>query len=92
MSSLLNRAQHVDTIAGLATRYFSNRNVQDRQRELFSGMTTRQQWIGQKTGEWICAKELRDVALLAGDDAGYARYDAMMDSLSADLDALEEVA
>jgi hypothetical protein len=75
-----------------AAAYYSSTWNQDRQRLLWSGMTTRQQWIGHKTGEWLCAKELRDVALLAGDDTGYARYDAMMDSLSADLDALEEVA
>ena len=49
-------------------------------------------YIGHKQGEWQCAKEERDHALLDGDDAGYDRYNAMMDLLSADLDALEEAA
>lgn len=92
MTSLLNRATRVDVIAGIAARHFSNRDVQDRQRALFAGMTPRQIYIGHKQGEWQCAKEERDHALLDGDDAGYDRYNAMMDLLSADLDALEEAA
>lgn len=91
VSSLLDRATRTDLIAGIATRFFSNTAVQDRTRSLFAGMTTREQWLFHKSAEWDAAKRERDVALLAGDDAGYARYDAMMCSLNTDIDALEEM-
>lgn len=92
MSALLTRAARVGVIADIATRFYTNVGPQDRTRKLFAGMTPRQIWIGHKQGEWVAAKAERDVALLAGDDAGYARYDAMCDRLSAEIDELEETA
>ncbi len=89
MSSLLNRATRVDTIAAIATKFWSNTAQQDRTRMLArQQMSEREAYRMHKVAEYECAKE---EWVKSWDTPQEATCLATWDRLYHDLEDLDEM-
>ena len=72
-----------------AATYYTSIWSQDRTRAIFAGMSASEQRLHHKRAEWRAAEDAWKCAMQRHDQAAEAHWNGVMDTLNAEIDALE---